>query len=127
MPPQVNATLTRVAGATAATGGRDDWDEPAGQEPAGAGAQKWTGAEEAYLREKVERIRDGQTVTNVTVRTLIIDTSVYRAIGIDTDDVVTYTGPDGEEQSSTCEAIAASELAGIPLALQTTRLELADR
>lgn len=123
MPPQVNATLTRVTGATAATGGRDDWDAP-GVEPAGAGPQKWAGAAPAYYSESVQRTAGGGDVNVASTRTLFVDSAVARAAGIDTDDVLTFTGPDGVVRTARAATVAVRELAGIPADLQTARLDL---
>lgn len=129
MPPQVNATLTRVTGATAATGGRDDWDaamdglEGAAAEPAGAGAVKWEGEAAAYYRESVRR-GQGATADVVEARTLYIDSHVARAASIDTDDVLTFRDPSGAERTARAGTVAIRELAGIPATLQTARLEL---
>jgi hypothetical protein len=132
VPSQTNARLTLVTGATAATGGRDDWDAP-GVAPGGPGAApappvKWqapAGAElNAYYRESVQRFTGADGPTVAPVRTLIIDSSVARAAGIDTDDVLTFTGPDGVVRTARATVIAVRELAGIPARLQTARLEL---
>lgn len=119
MPPQVNARLTRVQGATVATGGRDDWDAPA-VEPGDAGAEKWAGVADAYYRETHDRRPDGR----VLVRELILDTATVTAAGIDTDDVLTFTDPAGVERTARAAIVAIRELAGVPAELQTARLEL---
>lgn len=122
-PLQTNATVTRVTDATAAMGGLDDWDS-APSEPATSGAAKWTGSERAYL--KVETVREqGPDGVNVLVRrTLIVQAAAARLMGVDTDDVITFTGPDGTQATATASAISISELAGIDPRLQTARLEL---
>lgn len=120
-PPQANATLTAVTSATAATGGREDWDEPEGAEPAGAGASKWTGSEPAYYLEKVERAPDGSDV--YVRRTLVLQTATARAAGIDTDDVLTFTDPTGTTRQATAQLIRYSD-APISAQLQTTRIDL---
>lgn len=122
MPPFHNATLVGVTSATAATGGRDDWDAPA--EPAGAGSTKWTGEAPAYYRQDVERVVGPNGVDVVEVRELIIDSAVARAAGVDTDDVVRFIDSAGVEQTARASAIAVRELDGIPATLQTTKLEL---
>ena len=112
----------RVLQATAATGGRADWDEPAGVEPAGAGAAKWAGAADAYYTVK-SQFTAGADGANVTAtRRLIIDSAIARASGVDTDDVVTWTGASGG--TARVVAVAIAELAGIPPELQTARLDL---
>jgi hypothetical protein len=131
-PPQVNATLTSITGATAATGGRDDWDaartavaagggaQPA--EPADAGPVKWTGAVRCYYRPVLERTAGDM----VERRTLIIPTTIALAAGLDTDDVVTFTvDGDATPTSARARMVSTPRLAGIPDSLQTARLELA--
>lgn len=122
-PLQTNATVTRVTDATAAMGGLDDWDS-APAEPATSGAAKWTGSEPAYL--KVETVREqGPDGVNVLVRrTLIVQAATARLMAVDTDDVITFTGPDGTQATATTSAISISELAGVDPRLQTARLEL---
>lgn len=117
MPAQANATVTAVAGA----GVRDDWDAPAA-----AGGAKWSGSVRAYYRERVDRQSGGDGVNIAVARSLIIDTADYDALGIDTDDVVTFTRDGGAEQTGTAKAVAPARLAGIPRDLQTTRIELED-
>lgn len=119
MPPQVNATLTKITGATAATGGRDDWWTP-GDGPAGEAPEKWTGEAGAYYQEKVTRTADGPGYARV----LYIESAVARAAGLDTDDVLTFTGPDGVERVERVAIVAIRELAGLSPSLQTARLEL---
>jgi hypothetical protein len=130
MPAQVNAVLTRVGGATAATGGRDDWDNSldgvAGPEPAGAGGAKWTGFADAYLQERVTRT-PGDAGSVSTVRALIVDSDVARAAGIDTDDVLTFEDAAGVERTARALTVTRAELDGIPSHLATTRLELEER
>ncbi len=133
-PLQTNARLTAVTSATAATGGREDWDQAEGTEPAGAGAGKWTGDEPAYYREAVEKIPQGADV--LVRRTLWLQTTTAREIGIDTDDVLTFVDPGGTTRTATAVAIAYSDASAAPAAgqpagpalvsarLQTTRIEL---
>jgi hypothetical protein len=123
MPTQVNATLTGVTGATAATGGRDDWDAPA-TEPAGAGPVKWTGSAGAYLRESVQRVVTDGNVDVVPLSILYIDTAVADAAGVDTDDVLSFTGPDGVARIARARAISRSSLPGVLPGVATTRLDL---
>lgn len=120
MPPQVNARLTAVNDADAASGGRDDWDAPAAPDGPAAGVEKWAGDEPAYYTEKITRA-DGNVVAT---RILYVDTHVATAAGIDTDDVLTFTDPDGEVRRARAALVARRALAGVPLELQTTRLEL---
>jgi len=122
VPAQTNARLTRVGSATAKTGGRDDWDQAAGVEPAGANTEKWAGAAPAYYTA-TSRFTPGPDGADFTAtRRLIIDSTVARASGVDADDVVTWTGAG----AGTARVIAVSiaELAGIPPELQTARLDL---
>lgn len=119
MPPQANALLTLVTGASAATGGRDDWDAPA---PAGDAPVKWAGEEPAYYTEDARFTPAADGADHTTTRKLIVDTHIARDIAIDTDDVVTWTGAGAGTARVT--AIAFRELEGLPLELQTTKLEL---
>lgn len=126
-PLHVNARLTFVGTATAATGGRDDWDTVEGVEPTGAGTMKWEGDEPAYYREEVD---DTNPAGVLVRRTLWIQTTAARTAGIDTDDIITFTGPDGTEHTATAIAVAYSDAAeqyGTPIVserIATTRLEL---
>lgn len=115
MPPQTNATITKVAGA----GTRDDWDRPAA-----AGPDKWLGEVRGYYSEKLRRlVVDGATQI-VNARTLVLDTTDFDGMALDTDDVVTFT-PDGQAQSTgQAQAISRAALDAIPRELQTTRIEL---
>lgn len=129
MPPQVNATITRVQAATAATGGRDDWDESmanvaAPAEPAGAGAEKWAGTAKAFLEEKASRSFEAGNDDVLERRILHVDSVDARAMGLDTNDVITFTDPAGIVRQATAAAIAIAELAGIPRELQTATIEL---
>lgn len=134
MPPQTNATVTRVRSATAAQAGRDDWDEAVAgvaahttpAEPAGAGVEKWAGSVRAYYRENIDRQAGGDTVNIVTRYTLYVDTVAFDAATIDTDDVIAFTTDEGAALEATARTVARSALAGIPASLQTTRLELAE-
>lgn len=132
MPAQVNAALLRVTTATAATGGRDDWDaavagtDASSSEPAGAGVLKWSGEADAYLRETVRRDA-GETGGVVEARILYVDSAVARAAGIDTDDVLTFRDVTGAERTARARIVARAELAGIPARLATTRLELEEQ
>lgn len=131
-PLQTNATLTAVTTATAATGGRDDWDETEGVEPTGAGTSKWSGSEPVYYRESFDKL-DG----NVYVRrTLWLQNQTARTIGIDSDDVLTFTAPSGISVTATVTLLAYADAgskgqAGYALGprrvspgIETCRLEL---
>lgn len=124
MPPQVNAQLLAVSGADPESGGKDDWDNPVDPTDPPSGTSKWAGSADAYYSESIRRVSNGDTVDLVQVRALIIDTHIARDIGIDTDDVLTFTDPAGVERRARAAVIRRSQLAGIPAQLQTTRLEL---
>lgn len=117
MPPQVNAVVTAVVGAGIA----DDWDVPAA-----AGPAKWAGEASAYLRERVDRIATGDSYNVFVKRTLFLDTADVDAMGLDTDDLITFTPQGRPAQTSPAKAIAPARLAAIPTNLQTTRIELED-
>lgn len=122
MLPQVNATLTLVNDASAAAGGRDDWDQPGVEQP-GAGAVKWQGDEPAYYRESVQRTY-GPEANVVKTRTLWVSAAASRVIDVDTDDVLTFTDPAGVAQTARVLTVARHELDSIPPELQTCRLDL---
>jgi hypothetical protein len=127
MPPQVNARLTGVTTATAArTMAREDWDQAAGVEPAGAGTVKWSGDAPAYYREATRFVPGAAGATVISERVLYVDSRVVREAGIDTDDVLSFTDPAGVARTARAIVIAVSELDGVPPELQTARLELAD-
>lgn len=117
MPPQTNATVTAVTG----QGRPDDWDTAAAP-----GAAKWNGAVRAYYRERMDRVAGAGTVTVVMRRELIVDIADLDAMGLDTDDVLTFdvdgTGP----HTGTAKAIPRTALDGIPAELQTSRMVLED-
>lgn len=118
MPLQENATVTKVVDPGAASGvGSDDWDAAAD-----APTEKWTGSVRAYYREKIDR-RPGVDV--LVIRTLIIDTADYDDLGIDTDDIVTFTVDGAAQTTGTAALVSVARLAGIASDLQTTRIELA--
>lgn len=121
MPPQVNARVTAIHHG----GIPDDWDRPAE-----AGAQKWAGDLPAYYREKVDRVTTAGGVNVIVRRTLWVDTAPLRRAGLldgdeplDTDDVITFAGPSGDEVRLPAIAVAASELAGAA-PVSTTRIDL---
>lgn len=132
-PLQTNARLLAVSSATAATGGRDDWDEEEGAEPTDAGTSKWAGDEPAYYREVIDHTQEGDVIVR---RTLWLQTQTARAAGIDTDDVLTIRTPSGSEVAIPAVAVAYSDAAerGSPdysfeppivdARLETTKLEL---
>lgn len=129
MPPQVNATLTAVVQATAAQGAREDWEgafhgTPGSHEPAGAGAAKWSGSVDAFLLETTDRVSGPDGVDVYERRRLYIDAADARTIGLDTNDVITFTGPDGNARQAIAVNIDIAELDGIPRELQTATLEL---
>lgn len=120
MPPQTNATVTALAG----QGSESDWDEAAV-----AGAAKWAGEVRAYYRETTDRVRGESTGTVDVVirRELILDYADVDALGLDTDDVLTFR-VDGEDEDRTAEArvIPRKLLGRIPRHLQTSRIVLSD-
>lgn len=138
MPPQVNASITRLTAASSSSSAgagaaRDDWDEAMAGQAAGAedpadvvvvgGAEKWAGTIDAFLEEKISRsLAAGDDV--LERRILHIDAADYRELEADTNDVLTFTGPDGVARTATIAAIAVAELDGIPRDLQTASLEL---
>lgn len=134
MPAQINATLTHITAATAASGGRDDWDEARAadtnqtpvSEPAGTGAVKWEGYAGAYLTDGLIRV-DGPNGPKIgTVRVLYIDSAIAVAADLDTDDVLEFTDQNGREMTGEADMVAVRQLAGIPGNLQTTRIQLRD-
>lgn len=130
MPLQVNATLTAVNGSDAGTGGRDDWDAPvpaATDATAPTGPVKWAGVADAYYVEQDVRAVGPAGVDVTTVRRLIIDSTVARASGVDTDDVLTFTDPTGTVVHARASKVRISELAGVSASLQTARLDLEER
>lgn len=128
--PQANATLTTVTGASAATGGRDDWDDVDAWDdtddtvPAGDAPAKWEGSVRAYYSESLARSADGATQDTYLRRRLILET--VDADVIDTDDVITLELDDrpGEPITARARLVERRRLARIPSRLQTTRLEL---
>lgn len=123
-PPQANASLVAVLSATGATGGREDWDEPAGLEPAGAGTVKWTGSGPVYYREQTDRSAGEAGVDVYTRRALYLTTGLARATGLDTDDVLVIVDPAGGQVRARATSVVLRELAGVPAELQTARVEL---
>lgn len=124
MPPQTNALLTAIRSSTAATGGRDDWDDPA-VEPAGAGAAKWSGRARVYYREATALVTGDGTATRVPTRTVYLDTSLAFDAGVDADDVLELELDTGATVTAAAFAVAAASMPGIPAELCTTRVELA--
>lgn len=134
MPPQVNATLTKVAEASASSAGAgvEDWDAsapPTGDDPGDPGV-KWSGELRVYYREATDRTRIGATEPELNVavrRELIIDAVDARELDVDTNDVVTFT-PDGQaETTGVAKGLRIAELAGVPSSLQTAKLTLEDK
>jgi hypothetical protein len=118
MPPQSNATVTGVHG----QGVAEDWDTAAA-----AGAAKWAGEARAYYRETLDRTTGDGTVTVITRRELIVDYADVAAMGLDTDDVITFTlDGDPAPRTGQAQAIPRKTLAGAPRALQTSRIVLED-
>ena len=116
MPPQVNATLTKVAGAT----GGESYDGP----PA-AGPQKWAGEEDVYLRERRQRIVNAQGGVDIVLdRVLMVDRDVDPGWAV--GDVVTFTRRDGGVETGVVELVERPDISDpdIPAELITTRLTL---
>lgn len=116
MPPQVNATLSRVQGVSAGE---------AVDGPVAAGAEKWAGSVGAYLRERRNRQREAATGNVEIDRQLIVendDPPVDWAIG----DVVTFTPAGAASQTGTVQLVERRAISdpAIPPELQTTRLTL---
>lgn len=131
MPPQANATVTAVGEAHAETGGAvDDWDvqvaAPAGGSPAALALVKWTGSVRAYYRETGERVSVNGTTDVRIKRELIIDTADALAMGLDTDDLITFTVDGRGARTARAGMIPTPQLAGIPGSLQTARIRLED-
>lgn len=122
MPAQVNAQLVSIAPATAATGGRDDWETP-GTDPGAGAAAKWTGSIAAYYREHRTRLQGGGADDVVFERTVWVNTSQLPA-ALDTDDVITITYA-GATITGTAAMIARSQLDGVADDVATTRIDLA--
>lgn len=125
MPPQVNATLTHVAGAGEGGGTLGDFGHAEAGGPVAPGASKWTGILAAYYSEKTVVVAGADGPDQLLQRTLIIDTGDVADL-IDTDDVLTFALDGGAPQTGTAAMISRARLAGIPAELQTTRLTLAD-
>lgn len=118
MPAQANATVTRIAGAGVA----DDWDAPAA-----AGGNKWVGEVRGYYRESLDRVPSGGGVSVLKRRELILDYADVKAMGLDTDDVITFrVDGDAADSTGTAQTIPRRELGGVPRGLQTSRIVLAD-
>lgn len=119
MPAQVNATVTIIS----AAGTPDDWDRAAA-----AGIEKWSGEARAYYRERAAREPGAAGAENVyTKRELIVDVADVLEMELDTDDVITFT-VDGRSGTftGTARTIPTPQLAGVPRALQTSRIILED-
>jgi hypothetical protein len=123
---QVNAKLTTVTGASAATGGgADDWDAatpggPATDSPAG----KWAGNADAYFSMRRTRVQSASGADVVAVPTLIVDAALADAIPIDENDVITFVTEPGQTIIGTAQVISGARLASMPADVQTTRITL---
>lgn len=117
--PQTNAQLLAVAGAGGA-GNAEAYDGPAA-----AGAQKWAGQADAYLRERRDRLRQARGEDRAMIRELILDTE-DPDIDWRSGDVVTYRR-DGDDQDTTVavKTVERRELDGA--GQQTTRLTLEEQ
>lgn len=111
---QRNATLTLVE--TAGAGEAYDGPEP-------AGAQKWAGAADAYLRER----RDRQELRGGGARIIDRVLLVASDLGVDwrSGDVVTFT-KNGVEQTGTVKAVQMPTIddPDVDQDVQTARLTL---
>lgn len=109
--PQTNCDLTAVRGA----GGTEDFDRTAG-----AGPVKWTGRARAYLRQREERVTQGNTSSVVITRALIVpgELAVDWAEG---DQLTLVTS--GSEDAATVRGV---ERFRHPTAPSETRLVLED-
>ena len=118
MPAQANATVTAIAGAGVA----DDWDRAGG-----AGAVKWNGSARAYYRERADRQAGADSTDVLTKRELVLDVADVDAMGLDLDDVLTFT-VDGRAGAltGTARTVPRPRLAGVPRGLQTSRIILED-
>lgn len=116
-PPQHNATVVRVRGA----GTADDWDRPAGP-----GAIKWQGEARAYYREDTTRLTAAGATNIVTKRELIVTMDTLDELQLDSDDLITFTPDGAEETTATPQSIPRVRLAGLPRALQTSKIRLTD-
>lgn len=113
--PQRNATLTRVAAASAA----ESYDGPAV-----AGPEKWAGQADAYLRER----RDRDVTTGGGARTIDRLLIVEATLPIDfrSGDTVTFTPTGASEQTADVRLVERHTIDDpeIDPDLQTTRLTL---
>lgn len=113
-----NATVTAVRGG----GSRDEWTA------APAGLDKWTGSARGYYREREVRETGPGGATNRTLkRELVLTLADVTELGLDTDDVLTFTVDDLDEVLEGRAAIIPRLPGpGIPAALQTSRIVLED-
>lgn len=117
MPPlQTNATLTAVHGRGGAGG---DFGEAA------PGPEKWAGAERVYYRLKEEKLPGEDGAVDVVVRrTLLLGGDAAALELLDVSDVVSFEPDQGDPETGEVQAIGGSQLAGMPAAIATTRVEL---
>lgn len=119
MPVQTNAELVAVR-----AGGRvDEWDG-AGASP----APRWEGTRRAYYREREVRETGTGGATNRRLkRELIVDVVDVVALELDVGDVLTFTRDDRPGPlEARATIIPTPTLAGVPSALQTSRIVLED-
>lgn len=120
MPPQINATLSRVQ----APGVGEAVDGP----PA-PGPEKWAGSAAVYVREQRKRRRDATHRPTGDVyleRTIIADTG-DPAVDWRVGDVVTFAYPTGSTpQTGVVDLVNRPSIddPGIPADLKTTRITL---
>jgi hypothetical protein len=121
MPPQVNAVVTLITGA-------GNPGDPWGDDTDTPGVEKFTGEAPAYYREVLDRVIGDNSVNILERAELILDTADLDAMNLDTDDVITYrVAGEAEDRTGTASSIRRARLHGIPRALQTARVILADR
>lgn len=116
MPPaQVNATLTLVRKAPSG----ERWDN------AGPGAQLWAGSSRVYYRAERDRQQSaagGEQVLKVELIVGTLDVPVDWRSG----QLVTFTPDRGQERTARVKLAPSRDLAGVPAAVRTTKLQLED-
>lgn len=115
MLPQTNATLLKAE----AAGAGESYEGPAG-----AGAEKWSGKADAYLRERRDRLRQARGEVRAMIRELIVDTN-EPAIDWRSGDIVTFRR-EGDDADTTVAIRTVERRALAGAAHQTTRLTLED-
>lgn len=111
MLPQTNATLTTVRSA----GTTEDYDRAAGDGP-----ERWSGAARVYLRQREERVTQGEGSSVVIARTLIVPATLPVTF-TEGDQLVVLTA--GVERTLTVRGVEAFPH---PTPVGETRLVLED-